>query len=399
MIQKQKNKKRKREILIIVTGLNPQVITETLYYFTLVRKPRRVITEIFVITTRLGKERILNSLLIPKTGIFYLFCKEYGIDHNSILFKNDTIFSIYGKDGTELDDIRTNDDNNALANMIIAFIKKKTEEDNTIIHCSITGGRKTMSLYLGTALQFYGRKYDTLSHVLISPPEFETHNDFYYIPKKHKILNIRDRNGNLRKINTRDAIIELAEIPYIRLRNKFTGRKDNHEYNDIIKNFQVDFDAMPVVGKAVCNLKEKTFFIHDKKINLQPLELSIYLYFLQKKVSGCKKPEVSFCEGCTECFQQITKIVKSWNKVLTIYKKFYGKHSEFYKKSIETWQKWNHTERRDDVLQKISKINRKIKNCFDDERVSSFYVITGVKKYHKDYGIRLDRSKIEIVEN
>jgi CRISPR-associated protein (TIGR02584 family) len=54
-----------REILVMVAGLTPQVITETLYYLTQKRDPPVAITEIHVLTTQPGRQRILPDLLTP----------------------------------------------------------------------------------------------------------------------------------------------------------------------------------------------------------------------------------------------------------------------------------------------------------------------------------------------
>jgi len=76
----------KKQILIAVTGLTPQIVTETLYCLTQVKKPPSKIQEIYVITTSDGKQAIIEKLLDGGKGKFFEFCKEYKIDPSSVKF-------------------------------------------------------------------------------------------------------------------------------------------------------------------------------------------------------------------------------------------------------------------------------------------------------------------------
>jgi CRISPR-associated protein Csx14 len=261
-------KHSRKEILVAVSGLNPQIITETLYCLTQAKRPKSKISEIYAITTKTGKDKIFKTLLSPEDGKFYSFCKDYKINPKNIKFNLDTIISVCDKQGNELDDIRTKEDNTALANTILSFIKDKTSEKDTIIHCSVAGGRKTMSLYLGCALQFYGRPQDTLSHVLVSPPEFETINEFYYKPKNDVIVQVRNGQGKITKrLNTKGATIELAEIPYIHLRDKITDI-NILDYDEIVNKLQNEIDSTPTIWNLECNIKKRILLIKGKKISL-----------------------------------------------------------------------------------------------------------------------------------
>jgi CRISPR-associated protein Csx14 len=85
---------RVREILISVVGLTPQIITESLYCLTQVRKPPVRISEIWVITTVAGRKRVENELLAPREGWFFRFCADYGLDAGKIRFGPDQIVVI-----------------------------------------------------------------------------------------------------------------------------------------------------------------------------------------------------------------------------------------------------------------------------------------------------------------
>lgn len=61
----------RRRILLAVTGLPPQVVTETLYALAIGREDPFIPTEIHVITTSEGTQRIRQSLFSDRPGWFY----------------------------------------------------------------------------------------------------------------------------------------------------------------------------------------------------------------------------------------------------------------------------------------------------------------------------------------
>jgi len=194
-----------RDILVAVAGLTPQVITETLYYLTQVRNPPVTLAAIHILTTRRGKERLLASLLAPGTGHFYAFCAEYGIDPASLAFDAECVHVLHDATGKPLDDIRTAEDSLAVADQIVTFIRRLTDDPMTRLHCSIAGGRKTQSVLLGFALQLYGRPQDTLLHVLVSEA-VQDHVEFFYPQKVPRSL--RGQDGRL--IATHSARVDVA---------------------------------------------------------------------------------------------------------------------------------------------------------------------------------------------
>ena len=68
----------------------------------------------------------------------------------------------------KLSDIRTPEENNLAADMIVNFIRQQCADDKTELHVSIAGGRKSMGFYIGYALSLFGRPQDKLSHVLVT---------------------------------------------------------------------------------------------------------------------------------------------------------------------------------------------------------------------------------------
>ena len=232
--------KKYREILIFVAGTTPQIITETLYGLIVGKKPPVIPDEVYILTTESGK-RSIQEELVYKEGLAG-FQKEFGL--RAIPFDEENIIILTDSRGQPLDDIREADQNEAVGDLIADFIRKKAGDPASRLHCSLAGGRKTMSFYLGSALQLFGHPWDRLYHVLVSP-EFESHPEFFYKPKKDRILSLRDSRGKVvRKLNTRDARISLAEIPFLSLRGKLS--LNGKSYRELIAESQREINTATI---------------------------------------------------------------------------------------------------------------------------------------------------------
>src|SRR5690625_560311 len=219
--------------LLLVSGMSPQIVTETLYALTQTRKPGFVPTEVHLITTQRGAEQArLNLLSGP--GHFIRFCKAYGLDNR--IFSRHRIHVIQDAEGRELNDIRTPNENEVAADFITSRILDLTASPETALHVSVAGGRKTMGYYAGYALSLFGRPQDRLSHVLVSEG-YEGLPEFYYpTPRSHTVHN-RDRQA----LDASKAEVSLAEIPFVRLRGGIPPRLMNGHisFNESIKLSQL----------------------------------------------------------------------------------------------------------------------------------------------------------------
>lgn len=197
-----------KKILVAVTGMSPQIVTETL--FVLVVKQAWIPDEVHVLTTSTGQDRLCRALW-DEGQHFVRFCQEY--DVQGIHFSPQHIHLIEDNAGNALDDIRTPEQNNLAADKIIRFIHDLCMQDEVELHVSIAGGRKSMGFYIGYALSLFGRRQDRLSHVLVNEP-YENNVNFFY-PSKEDCW-IDGREG---KINARLAEVMLADIPFVRMRD------------------------------------------------------------------------------------------------------------------------------------------------------------------------------------
>lgn len=212
-----------RRILLCATGMSPQVVTETLY--ALAVKPARgkapwTPTEVHLVSTGKGAENARLKLLSDQPGWFHRICRDYSLPR--IAFDASHIHELTGEMGQVLEDIRTPAENEAMANQFAQLVRTFTEADDTELHISIAGGRKTMGYYLGYALSLFGRPQDRLSHVLVSSP-FEAHPEFYYPTPYEHVIHTRDPHAP-QTADCRHARVDLAEIPFVRLRDGLPER-------------------------------------------------------------------------------------------------------------------------------------------------------------------------------
>jgi CRISPR-associated protein (TIGR02584 family) len=210
-----------RRILLAVTGLSPQVVTETLYALAVQRRPAWIPTEIRIVTTELGAKNVQETLLSDTPGWFHRLRSDYRLPE--ITFGSENIQVVTGPDGTPLDDIVEDVDNGAVADFITEQVRALTADPAASLHVSIAGGRKTMGFYIGYALSLFGRAQDCLSHVLVSPP-FESLPEFFYPAPCMRM--IRDRDD--REVDAREARVHLGDIPFVRLRESLPADPLGH---------------------------------------------------------------------------------------------------------------------------------------------------------------------------
>lgn len=211
-----------RRILFCATGMSPQIVTETLFALAKPRAPDVepwIPTEIHLVTTKAGAEHARLNLLSADPGWFPRLRQDYKLPE--IRFTSDNIHVIADSDGCPLQDIRTPADNESAANQIAELLRAISADETAQIHVSLAGGRKTMGYYLGYALSLYGRPQDRLSHVLVNEP-YEALPEFYYPTPYERVIHTRELNP--RAVDCAKAVVDLAEIPFVRLRDGLPER-------------------------------------------------------------------------------------------------------------------------------------------------------------------------------
>lgn len=377
-----------KEILIFVTGATPQIITETIY--ALAAKPKPVIPhKLYFITTSKGKELIKKSLI--QGNILQSLADEMNLTLPPI--EDDSFIIAKDEQGSEIDDIRSEKENTAMGDLITSFIRQQAEDLTARLHCSLAGGRKTMSFYIGSALQLFGRQWDRLYHVLVTP-EFESNPKFFFKPAKNTVIEHRMPEGSIKKLNTKDAEISLVELPFIRLRHKLTLHEKG--FLELVEEGQREIDTAKMQPQLKVNLVERTINIGEISIDMIPMELFIYTVFLRQKTNKCRHSNKQYCLDCTDCFKSIHEIITR-----PTLEEFAPDYERIYRgqplKARELLDKWKQGITHEALRPKISKIKNTLKDNLTDETLLPFYTITTIKRYSSSiYGIRAEKEKITI---
>ena len=266
-----------RRIMLAVTGLSPQVVTETVYALSQ-QGVSFIPSEIHLITTVEGAERARLSLLSESPGWFHRLCRDY--DLPPIRFDSDSIHILQTPNGTPLADIRDPEDNQFAADFITEKVREFSADGNAALHVSIAGGRKTMGFFLGYALSLFGRPQDRLSHVLISAP-FENNPDFFYPTlNEHVIYTGRDK----KPIDARDARVSLAEIPFVSLRHGLPDDllKGRARYVDTVAAAHASLGPLTLA----IDFAMKQIVVGRRIIRLPPAELALLTLLARRTQNG-----------------------------------------------------------------------------------------------------------------
>lgn len=260
---------KKKEILVISTGLAPQVITEMLWWLAAGdRGPRIVPDAIHVVTTRRGAE-IMNREVRGSEGKLSEFCREFGLpDLNDRLH-----VSLPEADNREdVDDARDIETNVGYANCVTRLLRELTDDpENRVLAC-LAGGRKAMSFYMGYAMSLLGRPDDDLYHVVVSPA-FENSREFWWKPKEPRMVSV-SVDGLKQECSTDEATIDVAQIPFVRLRYLFPPKSLDKldDFGELVTEANAGVDRQRVV------LTDSRLEVQfgDQAANLPPKQYAFY---------------------------------------------------------------------------------------------------------------------------
>jgi CRISPR-associated protein (TIGR02584 family) len=122
---------------------------------------------------------------------------------------------------TPAEDLRTKVHHDEAANFIIQTIAPYCDAEDQQVIASIAGGRKTMGALLYAAMSLLGKESDRVTHVLVNEP-FDSVRGFFYPDQPVQRLTARLHGKEPFVVHAGDARIDLADIPFVPLRNKFT---------------------------------------------------------------------------------------------------------------------------------------------------------------------------------
>lgn len=265
-----------RKILLAVSGVSPQIVTETLY--ALVTNPDNpwIPDEIHLLSTSEGCKLAWEKLQ-GEGGPLARLCADYLPQGKTIRF-DENCLHVFTRDAEPLADIRDLEDSASVADAIAGKVWELTRDENTEIHASIAGGRKSMGFLLGYAMSLYGRQQDRLSHVLVNEG-FESSAEFFFPPRTP--ITIHDRNGQPH--NTADARISLAEIPIFHLRDRLPKvmLKKPASFSQLVEVMR----NMMAEPSVVFDVAARKLWCQGVEVELSKVNYSFYLYAAKKSLN------------------------------------------------------------------------------------------------------------------
>ncbi|MFN5347991.1 MAG: CRISPR-associated ring nuclease Csm6 [Polaromonas sp.] len=278
--------RRVRRILLCVTGLSPQIVTETVFALSVSQATKWIPDEVRLITTQRGADNARLMLLSKNPGWFYRLCAEWNLP--AISFDESHIEVLHDLNGEPLQDIKNDEDNQRAADGIADLVRRMTDSDDTEIHASIAGGRKTMGFFMGYAMSLWGRPQDKLSHVLVSAP-FESRPEFFYPTPTPHIIPARAPGQD--PLDASTAKVWLGDIPFVRLRKllpaSITGQNSGFAQAVSAANRALDQVELEV------DIAQSCVRINQQSIPLPPMQmglLGLLAWRCQQKLPPLRAP-------------------------------------------------------------------------------------------------------------
>lgn len=363
-----------RRVLLAVAAKSPQIITETIYALA-IQEPRWLPTELHVITTGRGAKNI-QAALSPESGNWLAqLCADYQLP--ALTLQKNNLHIITDAHNQPLEDVRNSADNACAADFITQFVRQFTADPNCSLYASLSGGRRTMTYYMGYAMSLFGRPQDRLTHVLIEDDYF-FNDHFYYPPPQSKSITCKDGST----VDAHTIEITLADLPFIRLRDTlppelFEGKQS---FTELIATAQVQI----IQPSVQFNWALKQLICGSTPIKMPPLQITFYVWMLQRCIQ--QAPPLRWISQDASSLQ---------DSILKIYKCLYGETGHFEKieraLNKDLTQEWF-----DEHKSKINSLRRKQLKLTE----SMHYLIHAHgKKRNTCFGLVLPPSAIEFLND
>ncbi|TMO02087.1 CRISPR-associated ring nuclease Csm6 [Pseudoalteromonas sp. S558] len=373
-----------KNVLLIVTGASPQVLTETL--FALYQQGKPIPEEIFVITTKSTKVMLTDGLF--KQSHLAQLIADYQLPN--INLPDENIWLIEDDKGQPINDAKSEIEQTYMADFITRKVFELTNKNDISIHASIAGGRKTMAFYLGYAMSLLGREQDSLSHVFVND-EFEFVKDFYYPTPYSQVID--GKNGA--QVDCINAKVTLAEIPFVRMRQSID--------ETLIANMQSASFSQTVASLNSAHKKDLTLEINVKakiltfagiEIKLTAKETAFYLWLHQYSQSEHKRLIVGRkFEECTKHSIEYLTLLQKNSSDLRVFRDTFGVEPEDFRDGLHSNLK---VMEKTFVQQTRSRINNKINKFLPNELAKKIAIDSNNQSFETSYWLSAATHNIKI---
>jgi CRISPR-associated protein (TIGR02584 family) len=363
-----------RRILLVVIGMTPQIVTETLFKLAVEARPAFVPTEIHLITTAEGAHSAKLALLglDREPGWFHRLCSDYALP--AIRFEEEMVHVIADTEGNFIDDDQSSAHNRIAADFITRTVHEMTRDPDSALHVSLAGGRKTMSFYAGYALSLYGRMQDRLSHVLINEP-FQNRDLFYPPPKPMRLR----FDGHY--FSTAQMRILLSDIPFVRMRYEvperlISGQAGFHETIDAIQR------AMGPPQVEI-GLAEKTLRLNGEPIRLDDSELTLYLWMCRRLLQDESALDLDADDFMADYLQCYADVVDE-------------ESAQYERAQVVARERGIKDQKSKFFFPKKSRLHKKIRDALGEKIATPFLIQTIEREGRAAYGLTLPKEAIRV---
>jgi len=292
--------------------MSPAVITETVW--ALAHETPPVIPDrVVVVTTISGRQALERELLTPaETGanppnlwqqLRLALLRDGAVTDERLILETAKVVTApnpHTGRADWLEDLRTPAQNEATANFLLDELRRWTETPDTRLICSIAGGRKTMGALLCACLSLLGRETDRLTHVLVNEPFDDPRlNPKFYFPGQPQ-LELKTPGG--KTVLASQASIELADIPFVALRNLFERDlvRKPVSFTELVRRCQhrvEDIARQNVRLELRYNRREMA--VNGKRVMLSPAQ-AVLMLFLAENAKKKLPPPAKYVTAAKE---------------------------------------------------------------------------------------------------
>jgi CRISPR-associated protein (TIGR02584 family) len=297
-------------VLLAVVGMSPAILTETVWALAH-ESPPVIPDRVVVVTTTGGRQVIDRELLTPvREGSPDLWQElrkailgsKANLDGRLMLDPPRLVEAPNTRTGRMdcLEDLRTPKENEATANFLMAELRRWTETPDTRLIVSIAGGRKTMGALLYGCVSLVGHENDRLTHVLVTEPFDDPRlKPKFYFPAQ-SIQELKTADG--RKVQARNATIQLADIPFVAFRNLFKRDlvKKPSSFTELVQRCRNEVGVIARRETRLVLWRSKTQISVNGVVVPTSVREHLLLLFLAEHALSAKAPFVSYAAAYVE---------------------------------------------------------------------------------------------------
>jgi CRISPR-associated protein (TIGR02584 family) len=321
-------------------GTSPAVLSECLYYYYSAHYGhKRAFSEIKVLTTTSGRDLLVSTIL--NSGILHKLEKALSFETGRIPFSEADIVVFEDlKSGSQLHDVRTSSDNEAVAHLINLWVKHFTDDDSIRLTATVAGGRKTQSALMTSAFQLYGRTQDELIHIMV-PDTLMAKRDWYFPSDPEDP----------------EQELSVSTLPVLRV-GRYLSRNLKQSPDELTLEIQASLVAAQPIQDIT--IKKNRFIVDDQEVIIPPREASYYRYFLKRRMESICD---GTCPGCEQCCADQQALLDDSRSVILDEHKMISGESGHYLRTREKRKSSSEIDLIPSLYEEISRLGSYIRKC------------------------------------